>query len=165
MTIYFENEVNAVYDFNPEDISRQCVETVLDYLGFPYECEVSISITDSERIHEINRQFRDVDSPTDVLSFPMIEYDKPGDFSSERFDSSLSIQPETGEAMLGDIVLCAPVIKKQAEEYGHSELREFSFLVVHSLLHLCGFDHMEKEERSQMEQVQREIMEQLNIKR
>lgn len=165
MTVYFENEVDAVYDFNPEEICKQCIETVLDHLHCPYECEVSISVTDSENIQKINRQFRQVDAPTDVLSFPMMEYDVAGDFESESFVQSLSIQPETGEAILGDIVLCDTIIRKQAEEYGHSQLREFSFLVVHSLLHLCGFDHMEDEERFQMEEKQREIMKQLNINR
>ena len=84
---------------------------------------------------------------------------------SETFENSLTTSFESQELLLGDIVLCTDIIKSQAKEYGHSEKREFSFLVVHSLLHLLGYDHMEEEERVQMEEHQREIMSGLKIGR
>ena len=126
---------------------------------------VSIVLTDDETIHVYNREYRDVDRATDVLSFPMMEYDTPGGFEGQAFENSMTISPESEELVLGDIVLCSDVIAEQAEEYGHSELREYSFLIVHSMLHLFGYDHMEEEERKQMEAKQREIMEQMGILR
>ena len=95
----------------------------------------------------------------------MMEYDTPGGFEGQAFENSMTISPESEELVLGDIVLCSDVIAEQAEEYGHSELREYSFLIVHSMLHLFGYDHMEEEERKQMEAKQREIMEQMGIPR
>lgn len=165
MTLYLENEVDAKFEFDIEEICNRCIETVLNNLKCPYECEISVTITDPKGIQQLNKQFRQVDSVTDVLSFPMMEYENPADFESDVFMNSLSISPDTQELVLGDVVLCEEVIRRQAKEFGHSELREFSFLVVHSLLHLCGFDHMEEDERYQMEGMQREIMEQLNIMR
>ena len=94
----------------------------------------------------------------------MIEYKAPGDFS-EIEDNDDLFNPESGEVILGDIVLNVPRIYKQAEEYGHSVLREYAFLIAHSMLHLMGFDHMTEEEASVMEQKQREILNILNISR
>ena len=94
-----------------------------------------------------------------------MEYDRPADFEGEAFLSSMAVSPDTEELVLGDIVLCAEVIHEQAQEYGHSELREFSFLTVHSMLHLFGYDHMDEGERDEMEKEQRAIMEQLKIYR
>ncbi len=94
----------------------------------------------------------------------MVEYEKPGDFDKIESDDDL-FNPETGEVILGDIVLCAERIYSQAEEYNHSVLREYAFLIAHSMLHLFGFDHMTEEEASVMEQKQREILDYLNISR
>lgn len=165
MTIYFENETEAEFDFAPEEQVEKIVTCVADYVACPYELEVSITVVDKEEIHAINKEFRQIDRPTDVLSFPMMEYETPADFESEVFIESLVVSPETEEVVLGDIVLCADIIREQAKEYGHSELREFAFLVVHSMLHLFGYDHMEEEERVVMEEKQREVMEILQIKR
>ena len=169
MTIYYNDESGTAFDFGGEsDVQNQLhllIEYVTDYVKCPYEPEVSVTVVTRDRIHQMNREFRQVDRPTDVLSFPMAEYGEPADFESEEFLGSLSVSPDTDELLLGDIVLCAEVVKEQAAEYGHSELREFSFLVVHSMLHLFGFDHMEKEEREIMEEHQRKIMEGLAINR
>lgn len=165
MTILLENEENASFGFPIQEQLELLTEYVLDHEKFPYEAEVSVSIVSKEEIHEINKKFRQVDRPTDVLSFPMLEFEYPGDFSSETFENSLTTSFESQELLLGDIVLCTDIIKRQAKEYGHSEKREFSFLVVHSLLHLLGYDHMEEEERVQMEEHQREIMSGLKIGR
>ncbi len=164
MTILIENEIDAEFDFDYEDIAKKVIETAMDQLKFPFEAEISLTITDSEGIHAINKEFRNIDSATDVLSFPMVEYEKPGDFDKIESDDDL-FNPETGEVILGDIVLCAERIYSQAEEYNHSVLREYAFLIAHSMLHLFGFDHMTEEEASVMEQKQREILDYLNISR
>lgn len=168
MTLYFENECDGAFpslSFDMEKQLRRLVEHVTAYVRCPYETEVSVTIVSKTKIHHMNREFRQVDKATDVLSFPMMEYEKPGDFASSAFMDSIVISPETEELVLGDIVLCADIIVEQAQSYGHSILREFSFLVVHSLLHLFGYDHIEEEERLEMEAVQRKIMEQLDISR
>ncbi|MCR5690681.1 MAG: rRNA maturation RNase YbeY [Eubacterium sp.] len=165
MTLLFENDNQAEFDFDIEETLNKVIEYALDYEDFPYEVEVSVSLVSEEEIHRINKEFRQVDRPTDVLSFPMMEYERAGDFQSETFEQSLTVSYESEEVMLGDIVLCSQVIKRQAKEYGHSELREFAFLVVHSVLHLLGYDHMEDDERLEMEDHQRKIMEGLQISR
>ncbi len=113
----------------------------------------------------MNRQFRGIDEPTDVLSFPLQEYPSPGDFSRIDEDGWDSFDPDSGELLLGDIVINADRVISQAAEYGHSQMREFAFLIAHSILHLCGYDHMEEEERSQMEEHQRRILDALGITR
>ena len=94
----------------------------------------------------------------------MIAYEAPGDFSNIEADED-NFNPDTGEALLGDIILCVDKVKEQAESYGHSAKREFAFLILHSMLHLFGYDHMTEEEAAVMEQKQREILEHMNILR
>lgn len=112
----------------------------------------------------MNLEYRNIDRPTDVLSFPMLEYEMPGDFGGLE-EQEDAFDPESGELLLGDIVISSDRVLAQAEEYGHSPLREYAFLIAHSMLHLFGYDHMEEEERLVMEQKQREIMEKINIPR
>ena len=121
-------------------------------------------LTTDEEIHAMNREFRQIDAPTDVLSFPMLEYEAPGDFSGFEYQEA-SFHPESGELLLGDIVISKDKVLKQAEEYGHSPKREFAFLIAHSMLHLFGYDHMEEGERLVMEQKQRDILEHVGILR
>lgn len=165
MTIFFENESKTEFEFPIEETLEFLVKTVSDYVACPYEVEVSVVATDKEAIHKANRDFRQTDRPTDVLSFPMMEYNVPADFNGPAFLKSLTLSPETDELVLGDIMVCSPIVYEQAQEYGHSVYREFSFLVVHSMLHLFGYDHMEEDEREQMEKAQREIMKIANIER
>ena len=141
------------------NIIQKVVLAALDYEGCPYEAEVNVVLTDNEEIRRLNREYRDIDRPTDVLSFPMVEYEKPSDFSHVEEEYADCFNPETGELMLGDIILSVDKIKEQAESYGHSQTRELAFLVAHSMLHLCGYDHMEEAEREEMERRQREILE------
>ena len=164
MTLYFEEEGAVTLPLDCEKTGRVAVDTALDILGCPYEAEVSLLLTTNEEIHRMNLEFRDVDRPTDVLSFPMIDFAVPGNFDGleEREDC---FDPETGELSLGDIVISKEKVLSQAEAYGHSVLREYAFLIVHSVLHLTGYDHMEPSERSVMEEQQRRIMEALNISR
>ena len=137
-----------------EAIETVCKKT-LEYEGFEYDAEISITITDNERIRQINREFRGIDKATDVLSFPMTD---DGADSSFDFD---------GDAlMLGDIVISAERAKEQAVLYGHSFLREMAFLTVHSMLHLLGYDHVgSKEEEKLMFSKQEEILKSCGIKR
>ena len=124
MTYGYDNEAGAEFDFEPEELYRKVVDEVLDIEKCPYEAEVNLLITGDDEIREINKQERNIDSPTDVLSFPMGEYDTPADFSC--IDESPDyFNVETGELMLGDIVLSYDKICSQAKEYGHSERREF----------------------------------------
>lgn len=165
MTVYFEDEAEVSFDFDMEEQLDKVVPFVRDYVQCPYDTEVSVTMLDRASIQEMNAQFRGIDRPTDVLSFPMMEYDSPLDFEGKAFKDSVSLSPDTGELILGDIVLCSEVIKEQAAEYGHSGLREFSFLVVHSMLHLFGYDHIEEDDRVKMEKEQKTIMELLGISR
>ncbi len=126
---------------------------------------MNLLVTDSENIRRMNLEFRQIDSPTDVLSFPMQVYPAPGDFSAFHEGDFDVFDPQTKELMLGDIVINAERVLSQAEEYGHSARREYAFLIAHSLLHLTGFDHMDDAEREEMEDYQRRIMEHLAISR
>ena len=164
MTINIDKEVDIKFDFDENEYVERVINAAMDYADCPYEAEVNVLFTDNEGIHEMNREYREIDRPTDVLSFPMVEYEIPGNFDAleEMVDC---FHPETGELLLGDIVLSYDKIREQAAEYGHSELRELCFLVAHSMLHLFGYDHMEEEEREQMEQMQRDILSGLNILR
>ena len=138
MTLYFEEEGAVTLPLDCEKTGRVAVETALDILGCPYEAEVSLLLTTNEEIHRMNLEFRDVDRPTDVLSFPMIDLrSREFDGLEEREDC---FDPETGELSLGDIVISKEKVLSQAEVYGHSVLREYAFLIVHSVLHLTGYD-------------------------
>ena len=165
MTVTVEYETEDHLNLPETQIIEQVVTEALDYENCPYEAEVNVLLTDNPSIQEINRQQRQVDSPTDVLSFPMIDYASPSDFSHVEEAVEDYFNPETGELLLGDIVICSQVVCEQAEEYGHSTLREFSFLCVHSLLHLFGYDHIDENDRLEMERVQKEYMQKLQINR
>ena len=165
MSLYIETEGNISFSFDAREIAETVVEASLEYVQCPYEAEVSLLITHDEEIREMNREHRGIDRATDVLSFPMLEFERPGDFTGIDEEMSDVFDPESGELMLGDIVISADKVIAQAEEYGHSPKREYAFLIAHSMLHLCGYDHMEDDERKVMEQKQRETMEKINILR
>ena len=159
MTITIEYEAEKQLDLPYEEIIRDVVNESLDYEECPYEAEVNVILTDNQAIQEINRDHRQIDAPTDVLSFPMVDYEAPSDFDHVEDAVEDYFNPETGELMLGDIVISVDKVEEQAEKYGHSQTRELAFLVAHSMLHLCGYDHMEEEERLLMEARQNEILE------
>ena len=164
MTCYLEVETDIELNIPCQELLDRCLEAVMDEEGCPFEAQVEVVITDNASIHEVNKEFRGVDAPTDVLSFPMIEYEEPSEFDwLEEYDEYF--HPDTGELMLGDMMISAERVIEQAHAYGHSVEREFAFLTVHSLLHLCGYDHMEEEERAVMEERQRVIMDKLGITR
>lgn len=144
-----------------EEIMQKAVATTLEVVGGGDETdfEVSILITDDNGIHEINKETRDIDAPTDVLSFPILEFDEDGVMIEESGDYD-------GELLLlGDIVLSLERAKAQAEEYGHTLEREVGFLTVHSTLHLLGFDHMEEPFTSVMRAREKEIMDIMDLHR
>lgn len=158
MTINIEYEAEKKLALPYETIIREVVEAALDFEHCPYEAEVNVVLTDDEEIREINREYRSIDSATDVLSFPMLEYTVPSDFDHVEEEED-SFNPDSGELMLGDIMISVDKVAEQAVKYGHSETRELAFLVAHSVLHLCGYDHMEDAERVEMEKKQEEILE------
>lgn len=162
MTINIEEEVEVSFPFDYKKLAEEVICGAVEAEDFPFEAEIGLLLVSLEGIQEINGQQRNLDSPTDVLSFPMIAYESPGDFTKV-WQEDDNFNPDTGEAMLGDIVLCVDKVKEQAEHFGHSEKREFSFLILHSMLHLFGYDHMTKEEAEIMEKKQRDILDQMGI--
>lgn len=165
MSFYLEEECKIPFDFDYHKLAGQVVAFCLEYTGFPYEAEVNLTLTDNVGIQSVNKEYRQIDRPTDVLSFPLLEYDSPGDFTFLKEEREDDFNPDTGEAMLGDIIISVDKVLEQAESYGHSTKREFAFLITHSMLHLFGYDHMEPEEAAIMEDKQRIILQELNILR
>ncbi|MBE6796129.1 MAG: rRNA maturation RNase YbeY [Ruminococcaceae bacterium] len=133
---------------------RRCCNAVLTYEGFGEPAEISVTFVDDDTIHELNRQHRNVDSSTDVLSFPLGE--------NGVYDKNL----ETGACLLGDIVISVPTAVRQAETYGHSLQREIGFLTVHSMLHLLGYDHVNGGiEAVRMREKEERVLTELGLKR
>lgn len=167
MTINIENQVEEEFAFDYREILEKVVDEAGRQEQCPYEFEVNLTFTDNWRIRELNREFRELDAPTDVLSFPLVDFLQPGDFSHLQGEEARIeyFNPETGELLLGDIVISVERAKLQAQEYGHSLKREICFLTAHSMLHLFGYDHMQDEEREIMEQRQEQILQTLGILR
>lgn len=133
-----------------EETIRKVAEEMVRQENFLLDCEVSITLVENDEIHALNREYRNVDRPTDVLSFPLWEEGEPqkGDF-----------------VLLGDIVISAEKSLEQAKEYGHSFLREVAFLTAHGMLHLLGFDHETEEEHEIMRQKEEAVLEKLSLTR
>lgn len=165
MTFCIESETEKMLPFDAEDVAKKVMLEALDYEKCPYETDISVLLTDSEGIHAMNNTFRGIDSPTDVLSFPNVDYEHPADFSGIEDMAEDYFDPESGELCLGDIVINVERVYEQASEYGHSILREYAFLIAHSMLHLLGYDHMEREDAEVMEYKQEEILKRLGINR
>lgn len=155
MTLLIDNRTNfELTDEIKETLEKVCLKS-LQYEEFNEDCEISLSIVTNDEIHDINKQFRNIDSPTDVLSFPQLTFEE-----GEEADVN-----ENGEIVLGDIIISIDKAKEQAEEYGHSLKRELAFLSVHSMLHLMGYDHMVPEEEEDMFRRQKEILIEAGIPR
>ena len=167
MTFYieFDEGITNDFSFDVEEVVQRVAEGVLDLEECPYEVCVNVLVTDNEGIREFNRQYRNIDKETDVLSFPNVDFQVPGKFVIEEEREADYFDPDSGELVLGDIILSVDRIKEQAENYGHSRKREFAFLVAHSMLHLCGYDHMEEDEASIMEEKQEATLQKLGITR
>ena len=151
--IYFTNETDSPVTYGLKMLVRRSVIAALEYEGFYNDAEVSVTFTDNEGIRRINSEFRGIDKPTDVLSFPLTDFEG-GD------------EPPTDEPFvsLGDIVISLERAREQAEEFGHSFERECAFLCVHSMLHLLGYDHVgSDEEDAEMRRRQSEILESMGL--
>ena len=138
---------------------KKAVAAALDCEGIRTSCEVNVLLTDDAGIHGINLEFRGVDRPTDVLSFPMNEL-RPG-----RFDPELcEVNPESGKILLGDMALSLERARAQGEEFGHGQEREICYLTIHSVLHLLGYDHMDEgQEKRLMREHEKAVCARLGI--
>ena len=165
MTITIERESDIPLPFSEQEVAEAVISETLDYEDCPYEVQVNIILTNNDEIQQINLEQRGIDAPTDVLSFPMIEYAYPSDFTVLEADGMDSFDPDTGELILGDIVISVDKVIEQAEKYNHGVKREYAFLIAHSMLHLFGYDHMDELERENMELKQDEILTRLGITR
>lgn len=159
--IHVEVEAVRSVPFSWTETGRQVLTGALAVIGCPYEADINVLITDAASVQEINENFRQIDQTTDVLSFPVNEFRVPEVFEEEFLD----FHPGTGALLLGDIVINAECVFSQAAAYGHTPLREYAFLLVHSLLHLVGHDHMATDEEERMRSRQRVILEALEIER
>ena len=165
MTLFLENVTGEDLPFDMEDTARLVCEQALEQEGCPYEVQVNLLLVDNESIRQMNRECRDIDRATDVLSFPNVDFETEGVFDIDEDAEADYFDPDTGELILGDICISLDKVREQAEEYGHSLRREYAFLIAHSMLHLCGYDHMEPEEAARMEAKQEEILQTLGITR
>jgi probable rRNA maturation factor len=165
MSFYVDYEKKVNWDFNVEEQLRVVAEETLDYEKCPFEVSLNLLITDNDEIRKVNKEQRSIDSATDVLSFPMIDFKKPSDFADNSIITQDCFDPDSGELVLGDIVLSADKVEEQAIAFGHTILREFSFLIAHSMLHLLGYDHLSSEEEVVMESKQKDILSALHIER
>ena len=156
--LIIETEVEGAEPY--ADLLRQVIPAALEAEGVAVPWEVDVLFTDDEGIHQINLEQREVDRPTDVLSFPMFDL-RPGEHPAEE-----DADPGTGLVPLGDMVISLERAQAQGEEYGHGTRREVAYLAVHSVLHLLGYDHMDEGPmKAQMRAREEAILEQLGITR
>lgn len=165
--INFWDEITEEINEEELALAKKVIEHILQKEGCPFDCEVNLTLTDNDGIQAVNKEFRDMDKPTDVLSFPNCEFDTPGEFSQFRDEDVYfdCFNPENDFFVLGDIMISRDKMLAQAEEYGHGVTREYAFLIAHSVLHLIGYDHMEEEEAKHMEAKQNEYLNDLGITR
>lgn len=139
--IYISRAAKGLGHNNSAACIKKAVNMALDAEGVDVPCIVSVMLTDDEGIHAVNREFRGVDSATDVLSFPMNEL-TPGAFDAAVCERDM----DTGAVLLGDMMISVPRCQAQGEEFGHGYEREIMYLTVHSVLHLLGYDHVDEGE-------------------
>lgn len=152
--IYVSREVKNLGHREAASLIKKAAAMALDAEGVDKPCIISVMLTDEEGIHYVNRGFRNVDAPTDVLSFPQNEL-QPGHFDAAACERDL----DTGAVLLGDMMISLPRCERQGEEYGHGFKRELMYLTVHSVLHLLGYDHVDEGEmKAQMRQREKAIM-------
>lgn len=165
MTSCVTIETDGQFGFDLQQVTELVMTAVLDAEKCPYEASVNLLLTDDEEIRKINAEYRKIDRATDVLSFPNLHFETPGDFSDAETHQMDCFDPDSGELLLGDIIISADKVREQADQYNHSLKREFAFLVAHSMFHLCGYDHMEPEEAKVMEEKQEAVLQKLGITR
>ena len=152
--IYFLNDQEKFQiTYAQKMLVRKAVESTLEYEGYKNNAEISVTFTDNEKIQKINNEFRGIDKATDVLSFPLTDYESNDVPFVDELDGSL-----------GDIVISLERANEQAEEFGHSFEREIAFLTVHSMLHLLGYDHVNSEEEElDMRKRQSDVLKIMNL--
>jgi len=164
MELYFEDECSIDLQLDYVAKAKEVIEAVLDFAAIPYEVEVELLLTDNQEIQVYNKEHRGIDKPTDVLSFPMLEFSEIGNYDfleeAEHF-----FNPDNGFLPLGTMIISKEKVQAQAKEYEHAIEREYAFLIVHSMLHLLGYDHINEDERLQMEERQKSILDNLGITR
>jgi len=165
MTLNIEIEYGLDLGIDYEGIASLVIHQVLEEENCPYETEVNLLLVSDEEIHRINLEYRQIDRPTDVLSFPQVEFLSPCDFRWAEEHEADCFNPDSGELILGDIIVSLDKVKEQAGRYNHDVKREFAFLIAHSMLHLLGHDHLKEEEAARMEAKQSAILEDLGIRR
>ena len=158
--ISISTEVEGADTEETSALIRSTIATALAAQGVEVPCEIDVLLSDDAGIHAINLDMRGVDRPTDVLSFPMFDL-TPGEKPQEEW-----ADPDSGCVPLGDMVLSLERVAAQAQEYGHSRERELSYLVVHSVLHLLGYDHLDEgPQKAQMRAREDAIMEEIGLTR
>ena len=154
INLYNEEQYGAVI--------KRAINGVFEHFNIANEdAEVEVELISEEEIRELNREERDIDAVTDVLSFPTLDVKLPFNYD----DYPMDVNPESDAVMLGEIYICLKRAQEQAVEYGHSVTREIGFLVTHGMLHLLGYDHIEESDREKMELLQSEILEKVQITR
>lgn len=164
MTLMIDNRQDK-YDVKEiEEVVKSVVNKSIEYENIKKDCQVSVIFVDNDQIRDINREYRNIDSSTDVLSFPMLEYDEgrcPGDVINDALD----IDIDTGELVLGDIAISLERAYEQSIDYGHSFKREVAYLTVHGMMHLFGYDHEEDEDKRIMREREEGVLKLLSIER
>jgi len=165
--ILTDNRQNKIeVDDELDNVVKSVVEYTLREEQVNVDCEISIIFVDNNEIRTLNKEFRDIDRETDVLSFPMLDYPKDSVYKEVYKDYSFDASYlDEGRLVLGDMALSLEKAKEQSKEYGHSFLREVCYLTVHSILHLLGYDHMEEQEKMIMRNREEEILAAFNITR
>lgn len=165
MTFYVENETSFNYDIFLEKKVVDVITEMIKQENFLHDFELNLQITDNQGIKEYNSLFRKIEKETDVLSFPNLDFEKPGDYTclKDSINKMNYYNLDTKEVLLGDIVISYEKVIEQANIYGHSVTREFCFLIAHSMLHLLGYDHMNKEDEKTMEFKQNNVLSLLGI--
>ncbi|MSS78537.1 rRNA maturation RNase YbeY [Anaerococcus sp. AGMB00486] len=152
MNLLIDNQTNE--DINLQKTLEKVIKEVLRVKDIDEsKCEISLSFVDSDTIHSLNKEYRNVDSPTDVLSFPI------EDFANEDIEKIL----EKDYLMLGDVIICVDIAKNQAQYLGHSFEREIMYLTCHSMLHLLGYDHIDEADKKLMRECEKEVMKNLGV--
>ena len=162
MNVLIDDRQNKVNSIGLEKIIKEVIKTSLEVEGVVDNVEVCVSFVDDEEIQKLNRYYRNVDKPTDVLSFPLVEF--------EEIYSDINLEEENNKELcevepIGDIVISLERAKKQAEEYGHSFEREIAYLTAHSMFHLMGYGHEKDDDRKIMREKEEEVMTRLGFKR
>ena len=164
MTSFVDIDEDIEIPFDAKKLLEDILSSISDSEDCPYETTVNLCITHGDEVHRINREFRNIDDTTDVLSFPVIQLNN-GDFESIDEEDPAIFDPDTGELMLGDMIINYDRVISQADMYGHSIRRELGFLIAHSIYHLMGYDHMDEESARLMESKQEDTLNALGITR